>query len=80
MNDRPFRPSPTDSHQNGIEGELAAQCGFCRPADDPPREEIHHHREVEPAFPCSDVRYVGNPRLIRLGDREVALQDVWREL
>jgi len=42
MNDRALRASPTDGHQNGIEGELPPQRRLCRPADDRDAHKPQH--------------------------------------
>lgn len=46
------------------------------PADDLAREEIHDHREIEPAFPRPKVRDVSDPHPVWARDRELALQQI----
>src|SRR5690606_8733197 len=50
------------------------------PADYPPREEVDHRRQVQPALLRPDVRDVGHPDLIWRGGREVSLEEVGRRL
>lgn len=67
---------------NGIPwGQAASQrsplrlilCISHPPADDLPREQVQHNRQVQPTFSCGQIGDVCRPFLVRLGRSEVAL-------
>jgi hypothetical protein len=76
MNDRVSDTPLPDGHHDGVKDECATDGGLRSPADDLTREQIHHHREVRPALPGSNVRKYRHPDLVRLGHRELALRDI----
>ena len=63
----------THSHQDGIEHELAMDGRASRPTDDSSRVQIQDHRQIQPALPGADIRYISDPNDFRLADRKLAL-------
>jgi hypothetical protein len=76
MNQRPSRTSTAYRREDRVEDEVAVQGRGRCPADDLPREEIHHHGQVQPALPCPNVRDVRDPRLVSTGHGELPLQEI----
>jgi hypothetical protein len=54
-----------DGHVEGVQDELGAQMVGHRPADDPPREGVQDHRQVQPALTGALLGDVGHPQLVR---------------
>ena len=69
-------PAARQRHPKRVEHELGAHVLGHRPADDPPREGVLHGREVQPALPAAQIRYVGQPKDVGSGGRELALHEV----
>ena len=60
------RVSLTQRHQQRLDHEFAGDALAHRPTDDGLGVQIHHHRQIQPAFMGSDVRYVRHPDLVGL--------------
>jgi len=73
------RLPPLDRHLERIERELGAYVVRHRPADDPAAAEIKHSREVEETLVGLDVGDVGEPHLVDLLHRELAIENVRRD-
>ena len=69
-----LRSSIAKRHRQRTVDELGAHVRLHRPADDAARPEIHHDREVEPAFVRAHVGDVGRPDLIALTDIEASVE------
>ena len=80
VNNRLLRVALSDGHKDCVEYELAATRRSRSPTDDLTRKQIHNHRKAEPSLPRANVRDIGNPSPIWLGDIEIALQNVREEL
>src|SRR6516162_7267711 len=80
MDDRLLWPASTHGHEDGIEDQFLSDVRTYSPSNDPSREQIHNHGQVEPSLPGTDVGYIGNPSLVRPADVELALEDVGSEL
>lgn len=52
---------PPDRHHQRSRDQLRGHRGLHGPADDPPGEEIHDRRDVEPPFGGPEVGEVGHP-------------------
>lgn len=61
MQHRLRRASPPDGHHECIGDQLRGHRRMHRPADDPSGEEIHHRRDVEPAFGGPEIGEVSDP-------------------
>jgi len=71
-----LRLAAPDRHQQGLDNDVPVKARLHGPADNLPRVEIHHHGQIEEPAPGPDVRDVRDPDLIRMIDRELALQNV----
>jgi hypothetical protein len=49
------------------------------PADDLAAEGVDHERKEDEPFPAAQVGQIGDPKLVRLGRREVALDEIGPE-
>jgi hypothetical protein len=56
--------------------QLGAQMVGHRPAHDPAGERVQDHGQVQPALVGALLGDVGHPQPVRLGRREVALDQV----
>lgn len=65
-----------DAHIQTIKGEGGVQACRDLPAHDPTRVRIYDESDVRPLRDRSDVGDVGDPQLIRLPSREVAVRQV----
>ena len=65
--------APPDGHRERPVARLAVRR-FPGPADDGPRVEIEHHREIQPALVGPDVGDVAGPDPVRLVDRELPIE------
>ena len=79
MQDRLRFASPPDRHHEGIGDELRGHRRMHGPTDDPAREEIHHRRDVEPAFGGPEIGEVGDPFAIGCRGRERSVEHIRRE-
>ncbi len=61
-----------------IEHEVGRQRRGDPPADDAPREDVDHERDVHEAAPGGDVGEVRHPELIRPRRGEVAIDEIGR--
>lgn len=48
------------------------------PADNPARKKINDDSQIQPSFPCPDIRYVGAQFLVGTRSRKVLSNDVGR--
>jgi len=71
--------SSPQRHQQRVEDQDRVDAAAHGPSDDLTREQVHDHRQVQPAFVCADVRDVGDPRLVWLVDAELPLQVIGRD-
>jgi hypothetical protein len=65
-------------HLERVEHEFGAHVRSELPADDPTAVAVEDEGEVDEAVPGADVGQVGDPLLVRVGCREVPLQEVAR--
>ena len=59
-----------------VQDQRRLQVRVHRPADEPARVHIQHHRQVQEPRPRRDVGDVSYPQLIRLGRLELALDQI----
>ena len=71
--------APPDRHHKGIGDELRGHRRLHGPADDPAREQIHHRRDVEPAFGGPEIGEVGDPFAVGRRGRERAIEHIRRD-
>ena len=69
----PWTPIAKRHRQRSVD-QLGTHVRRHRPADDAARPEVHHDREVEPAFMRAHVSDVGRPDLITLTDIEASVE------
>ena len=68
--------APPDAHHEGIGDRLRGHRRMHRPADDPSREEIHHRRDVEPAFGGPEIGEVSDSFAIGRRGREGPVEHI----
>src|SRR5215212_8286380 len=69
--------SLADGHLQGVQDQFSAQVVGHRPANDPTRERVQDHGEVQPALVGALLGNVGDPELIGTGRCEPALDEIW---
>ncbi len=79
MQDRLRLAAPPDRQHQGIGDELRGHHRLHGPADDPAREEIHHRRDVEPAFGGPEIGEVCDPFAIGCRCRERSVKHIRRD-
>lgn len=67
-----------DGHVQRVEHDIGSQRGRHRPADDATAPRVEDDGDVQKACPRRHVRNVGNPKLVRTVDIEVAVDEVAR--
>src|SRR5215203_6769468 len=72
-----WRLSLADGHLQGVQDQFGAQVLGHRPANDPTRERVQDHGEVQPALVGALLGNVGDPELIGTGRCEPALDEIW---
>lgn len=65
-----------DRHPQCVEDEFGLEVVAHRPADDPPAEDVLDGGEEEEALPGLHVLEVADPEPVRLGPREVAVDEI----
>lgn len=50
------------------------------PPNDAPGMQLHHNRQIQPAFACLDVRDINGPFLVLTVSDEVAIQQIGRNV
>jgi len=78
MQNRRRLASPPDGHHEGLGDEWRGHRGLHGPADDPPGEEIHDRRDVEPAFGGPEIGEVRDPFAVRRGGGERPVEHIRR--
>ena len=78
MDQRALGLSCVDRHPQCRQHDASAHPAAHRPAHDPARIEIHHHRQVQPSLMRGDIRDVGSPTLIGSMRREVPFKQILR--
>jgi hypothetical protein len=76
VNQRRRWPARVNGHVHGIEDQFRPKVVRHGPSYDPPGVSVEHEREVEPAFPASDVSDVRDPQAIRSLRGEVAFHQI----
>src|SRR5215208_4286330 len=69
-------PASVDGHVHSIENQFRPKVVRHGPSYDSPGVSVEHEREVEPAFPGSDVSDVRDPQAIRSLRGEVAFHQI----
>ena len=72
------RLSSPHCHHQRVEHKVTNHCRLHRPADDHAAMKIHDDRQVQPAFPGSDVRDIRDPSGIGSFHGELPLQKIRR--
>jgi len=70
------RQASRHGHLQRIDHQTAVDPLAHRPADDPPRVQVLHGRQVQPAFKGRDLCDVGRPGLVGRPRLELAIHDV----
>src|SRR5438445_3143665 len=65
-----------ERHLERVEDEIGAHVRRELPADDLAAVRVDHEREEDEPFPAAQVGQIGDPELVRLGRREVALDEI----
>src|SRR5207245_1861700 len=65
-----------ERHLESVEDEIGAHVRGELPADDLAAVRVDHEREEDEPFPAAQVGQIGDPELVRLGRREVALDEI----
>ena len=73
------RVFPRESHLQRIHDKPTVDRVRHRPADDPPREQVLDHSQVQPTLDRRNVRDVGRPCFILPRRSEVSIHDVPRD-
>ncbi len=68
-------PAP-QRHQQSIEHQISVDAAAHGPANDLAREQVKHHRQVQPPLMGADVGDVCDPRLVDPIGRELSVQMV----
>jgi len=71
-------PALSERHPEGVEDEVGAHVIGELPADDRAAVGVDHEREIDDAFPAAQVGEVREPRFVRAGRGEVALDEIRR--
>ena len=79
VDDQPGRrPALGDGHPQSGTDQLGRHARGHRPADDLAREQVHHHRQIQPAAAGTQVGNVGDPCLVRARGVELPVQHIGR--
>ena len=73
-----WAPAP-HSHRERIQDQLRDHSGVHRPADHHASIQVNDCRQVQPTLMGSDIRYVGDPHLLRQRNRQRVLQPIRRD-